>query len=62
MYFLCALIISVIEIIPLIKHKQNNYFLFCLFLIIICGLFYIFKDYYPSISTIILKLLGGNNE
>lgn len=61
MYFLCALIISIIEIIPLIKYKEFKYFLFSLCVVIICGLFYMFKDYYPSISTIILELFGGSN-
>lgn len=61
MYFLCALIISNIEIIPLIKYKEIKYFLFSLCVIVICGLLYMFKDYYPSISTIILELLGGDN-
>ena len=61
MYCICALIISIIELIPLLKNKNQKLFIIYVFVLLICAVLFFLRNYIPSIASTLLKLVGDKN-
>lgn len=62
MFCLIALIISIIELIDLIKEKRKFLFVCYIFILLIGTLLYFLRDHIPSFASFILKLFGDKYE
>lgn len=61
MYCLCALIISILELLSLFKSKRKMLFVIYIVILIIGAIFYYYRNYIPSFAEVVLRLMGDNN-